>query len=451
MNIKLKLSFQFTFIVLGILLFFAALVYYFSYTSQRARFNENLLDRAKNTAILLINVVEVDSSLLKKIHQSTISWENEEIALTDTTFTIIYSNQVQYLSQKVLRQNSKNGFISYFSVAEKDGVFYTHQFNNRSYYVVVMAYDNSRHENLATLREALIWSILFSIWLSVYLSYLFSKKAMQPISQVIKSVKAINSSKLSSRLDEGNKKDEIAQLAITFNEMLTDLEIAFKNQEDFVSNASHELRTPLTIMIVESDYLLSREHTEEEYKNHISGLVNDAKELNSLLNSLLELAHLNRDNTIQLSGVRIDEIVFNAIQQTKAKYPARKIIPKIHYPENGNDLLITGNSGLLTIAFKNLIENACKFSEEDVSIEFQILDELIKVTITDTGIGIPINEQEDIYRPFKRASNVKFKAGYGVGLSLVAKIFEVHQVPLEVFSSENEGTQFELVFRRLSL
>lgn len=80
------------------------------------------------------------------------------------------------------------------------------------------------------------------------------KKAIKPISQIIKNVQEINSLKLDKRLDEGNRKDELAQLAITFNEMLSNLEIAFKNQEDFVSNASHELRTPLTVMIGETDY-----------------------------------------------------------------------------------------------------------------------------------------------------------------------------------------------------
>ena len=122
-----------------------------------------------------------------------------------------------------------------------------------------MAFDKTRTENLSELRKILLWSILFSVWLSVLLSYFFSKKAIQPISQIIKSVKDINSLRLSNRLNEGNRKDEIDQLAITFNEMLTNLEIAFKNQEDFVSNASHELRTPLTVMISETDYLLSRE------------------------------------------------------------------------------------------------------------------------------------------------------------------------------------------------
>jgi signal transduction histidine kinase len=449
MNIKTRLSFQFTLIVAGILLFFSLLTYYFSYSSQRAKFRENLLDSAKNTAILLINVVEVDSSLLKKIHQSTISWEKEEIALTDSSFNLIYSNNIQYLSDKVIRTNSDNGDINFFSIAEKDGVCYKHHVNNRTYNVFVMAFDNSRVENLKELRGILFWSILFSVWISVLLSYLFSRNAIQPISNIIRSVKTINSSRLSDRLNEGNKKDEIDQLAITFNEMLTNLEIVFKNQEDFVSNASHELRTPLAVMIVEADYLLSQERKPEEYINHLSGLISDLKKVNEQLNSLLELAQINRDNNIQLSGVRIDEIIFNSIYQVKTKYPGRKVIPKILYPENANDLLVNGNIGLLAIAFKNLIDNACKFSNEDVMIEFFIMDKSIKIAISDKGVGIPLNELDCIFKPFKRASNVKFKGGFGIGLSLVAKILELHGASVEVKSTENEGTRFEVLLQRL--
>jgi signal transduction histidine kinase len=449
MNIKTRLSFQFTLIVAGILVFFSLLVYYFSYSSQLAKFRENLLDSAKNTAILLINVVEVDSTLLKKIHQSTISWEKEEIALTDSAFNLIYSNNIQYLSNKVIRTNSNYGNVSYYSFAEKDGVCYKHELNGKSYNVFVMAFDNARKENLSELRGILFWSILFSIWLSVLFSYIFSKKAIKPISNIIKNVKAINSSRLSDRLNEGNRKDEIDQLAVTFNEMLTNLEIVFKNQEDFVSNASHELRTPLTVMIVEADYLLSRDRKTEEYINHIAGLVNDLKKLNGLLNSLLELAQINRDNNIQLEKVRIDEIIYSAIHQVKPKYPSRKIIPKIQYPEDDIDLLINGNSGMLTIAFKNLIDNACKFSNDDIVIEILIFDKSISISISDKGIGIPPEELEAIYRPFKRGSNVKFKGGFGIGLALVANILELHGAVLKVKSAENAGTQFEIRFKKL--
>ncbi len=448
MKIKTKLSLQFTFIVVGIILFFSFLIYYFSYTTQRTRFNETLLNTAKNTAILLINVVEVDSTLLKKIQHSTISLENEEIAISDSAGNLIYTNNLYYLTENVIRQNSDYGSTHYFSINEKNGVCYQHHLDNRKYNVLVMAMDSSRKINLAELRTILLWSIFFSIWLSVLLSYFFSKKAMNPISKIIKNVKTINSSKLSNRLDEGNKKDEISQLAITFNQMLSNLEIAFKNQEDFVSYASHELRTPLSVMILEADYLLSRESQPHEYRKHISDTISDLKKLNSQINSLLELAQINHEKNIKLSPVRIDEIVFSAIHLIKIKYQHRRIIPQIQYPENENHLLVNGDFGLLTIAVKNIIDNACKFSSDDVLIEFGISDKFIKILISDNGIGIPPDEFDDIFKPFMRASNAKYKSGFGIGLSLVVKIMELHKVDINVTSNKGNGTQIELVFEK---
>lgn len=446
MKIKTKLSLEFTLIVAGILVLFSALVYYFSYTTQYNRFADNLTKRAQNTAILLLNVSGIDSVLLKKIQQSTLSWVGEEIVVTDSNFHMIYHNNIQYINDQVIRQNAVGKDISHFSIFDKDGTHYSYTFNDQTYHVLVMAFDKNRKENLSELRRILFWSILISIGLSILLSYLFAKNAIQPISQIIRSVKDINSMRLNSRLHEGNKKDEIAQLAITFNEMLTKLEIAFKNQEDFVANASHELRTPLSIMIVESDYILSKEQNAEQYKNHISNLVMDLKKLNTQLNSLLELAQINQDSSIQLSSIRIDEIVFNAIHQIKGKYADRKIIPVIQYPENENELLVHGNAGMLEMAFQNLMDNACKFSDEDVIIQFEIKDHFIKITIADKGIGIPLDEIESIYKPFNRASNVRFKSGFGIGLALVAKIFELHNVDFKVHSTENKGTSFELTF-----
>lgn len=383
MNIKVRLSLQFTFIVTGILLFFSLLVYYFSYSRQIAKFKNNILDSAKNYATLFINVAEVDSLLLKKIQESTIPWEREELAITDSVYNILYSNNIEYLSDTEILVKNAYRNSHYFSVADKEGVFYRHSFENRSYYVFALAYDKTRSAYLKELRKILFWSILFSIWLSILLSYLFARRAIRPISQIIKSVKEINSLRLNRRLDEGDRRDEIDQLSVTFNEMLSDLEIAFKNQEDFVSNASHELRTPLTVMISESDYFLSRERNLKEYINHINGLVRDLKKLNVLINNLLELAQINRDRKIVFSDVRIDEIVFNAIHKIKDNYHDRKIVPKIR-----------------------------------------------------------------IYKTFTRASNVKFIGGFGIGLSLVSKVMELHEAEIIINSKVNEGTHIEIRFRK---
>ncbi|MCU0362229.1 MAG: HAMP domain-containing histidine kinase [Bacteroidales bacterium] len=450
MNIKIRLALQFTLIVTVILLFFSILVYYFSFSSQLTKFRQSLLEKARNTGILFINVAEVDSTLMKKIHQSTILFDREELVIVDSSRAVLYNNNIQYLTGRAISQNSDKDQISYFSIGEKDGVCYRHPFGNTSFDVFLAAFDNSRKENLSELRIILLWSILFSMLLSVALSYFFSSRAIRPISKIIKSVKDINSLKLANRLDEGKRRDEIDQLAITFNEMLSDLEVAFRNQEDFVSNASHELRTPLTVMISETDYLLSRERTQEEYNYHISGLSEELKKLNSLLNSLLELAQINRDHNILFTGVRIDEIVFNAIHQVKSRYQGRKIIPRIQYPEKNNDLVISGNEGLLTIAFKNLIDNSCKFSADDVIVEFLITEKTISITISDSGIGIPKKDLDNIYKPFSRASNTKFIGGYGIGLSLVSRVMQLHNSKLKLDSAEGRGTTFELVFDRVT-
>ena len=448
MNIKTRLSIQFTFVVIGILIFFSALVYYFSYTSERSKFRESLLEKAQNTAILLINVEGIDSTLLKKIHQTTSAFAEEEIALTDSANNFIYSNKTHYLTNKIIIEKSFPSSPNYFSIGEKDGVSYNHTVNNKTYHVYVLAYDNSRAESLIELRSILFWSILFSIWLSITAAYFFSKSAIRPISNIIVQVKNINSARLNSRLNEGRGRDEIEQLAITFNQMLSDLELVFKSQDDFVSNASHELRTPFAVMIAESDYILGKDRNSEEYKKHISGMTEDLRKLNALLNSLLELAQLNRNIQIFLSPVRIDELIFNTVQEVKARYPGRKILPKIEYSENENDLLITGNQGLLEIALKNLIDNACKFSTEQVEIKISISDENITVNIIDHGIGIPVDEMETIFKPFRRGTNVKYIGGFGVGLSIVAKIIELHRAKINVSSSEKEGTCFEIVFNR---
>ncbi len=446
MNIKARLSLQFTSIVLGILVFFSILVYYFSFTSQRSKFRDSLLEKAQNTAILSINIQEIDSTLLKKIHQTTRSFEAEEIAITNESNKLLYSNKTNLLTPDKIISHTYNSRVAYFSIGRKDGVSYVHLGDKQYYHVFVLAHDRYREENLIELKNILVWSILISVILSVTAAYFFSKSAIKPISNIISKVKEINSSKLSNRLDEGKRQDEIEQLSITFNNMLSDLEKAFKSQDEFVSHASHELRTPLAIMIAESDYILSRSRDTEQYKNHLAGLVEDLRKMNSLINSLLELAHLNGNKDVQMTSVRIDELIFNTIKSIKSKYPGRKILPKIEYPDNENDLNVLGNQGFLEIAFKNLFENACKFSTSDVEVGISMVDGSIRVSIVDQGIGIPEDQIGSIFNAFNRSDNVKYIGGFGIGLSIVAKVLKLHSIDIQVNSELNKGTQFLLIF-----
>jgi hypothetical protein len=147
-NIKTRLSIQFTLLVLGILMVFSLLVYYFSYDSQLSKFRQNLLVRAQNTAILLIDVQEVDSTLLKKIYQTTKSLEEEEIVLNDSRDKMLFSDKIQDLKTINFSGSKHSGDPEYFSIGKKDGVLYIHRLNNILYQVYVLAYDKYRDENL---------------------------------------------------------------------------------------------------------------------------------------------------------------------------------------------------------------------------------------------------------------------------------------------------------------
>jgi signal transduction histidine kinase len=435
-------------IVGGLLIFFALLVYYFAFTSYRDKFRNNLLNRAKNTVSVLVNVKEVDTTLLKKIHQSTFYWTDEEIVVTDTNLRIKYSINVRELTYPVLQSHFTHGEKMFFSIAGKDGVFYRHSYKDRIYYCYVLAYDSARKLYLRELIQVLFWSVIFSLWLSVLFSYLFSRKAIRPISDIIDSVKEINSSSLSRRLDEGDGKDEIEQLAMTFNEMLANLEVSFRNQQEFVSNASHELKTPVSVMIAESDYFLQGEHSEDEHRKHLAEMIGDLKKLGVHLNSLLDLAQMNSGRDIHMTKVRLDEILYEAVHEVKNRYQNRKIITRVKFPENEDDLFIMANPGLLLIAVKNIIDNACKFSEDDVDAELFTEDDKLCITVTDKGIGIPDREIDDIYKPFNRGTNARYKSGFGIGLSLVSKILDLHGAEILVSSIENTGTRFQVFFRR---
>ena len=448
MKIKTRLAMQFTIVVTAFLFAFSVLIYYFWFATQQAKFRENLLRRAKNTVTLFSGLPEIDSKELEVIHRNTLSWRKEEILITDSAFHLIYSNRPVYLNQESIKAFTGKSESEYFSILEKDGVRYTQNDKNGYFNVFVMAYDDLRAENLSQLLSTIRWSLLIGLILSASLSYLFARKAILPVSKLVRDVRQINHEKLSSRLTASNEKDELWILAESINELLTRLENVIRNQKEFVNNASHELRTPLTILISEAEYILGRKQEDKDYKNHISKMLTDLNRMNNLANSLLELSRLTQESDLNISRIRVDEALFNVITELKIKRPKNKIISKVDYPDDQNNLLIEANQGLLELALRNIIDNACKFSDNEVLVEIMTEENFIKISVTDTGIGIPESELDTICLPFHRASNAKFKNGFGIGLSIVDRIVRLHKGDIKIESEPGKGTRVELIFRK---
>jgi two-component system, OmpR family, sensor histidine kinase ArlS len=266
---------------------------------------------------------------------------------------------------------------------------------------------------------------------------------------VISEVSSISASNLSQRVNEGNGNDEIAQLAITFNKMLERIETAFKMQKSFVSNASHELRTPLASITSQIEVVLMKERKNEDYKDVLLSVLDEARGLTNLSNNLLEIARSEQDAGImKVAKVRLDELLIQTQSDMMTARPASII--EIDILDNTNDddhdLSIQGNENLLKLIFNNLIDNACKFSDNKpvkVTIEYQKDD--VKLRVEDQGIGIAPEDLPHIFEAFYRAGNAQSKKGHGIGLSLISKIIRLHSGTVDVKSELGKGTIVEVI------
>lgn len=447
MNIRFKLSIQFTAIVLSILVLFSTAIYFFSANYRKIDFNTRLEEKALTTAKLLIEVKEVDSSLLKIIDKNTINvLDEEKVVIFNYKNEQIYksSDSESDFTDLELFRKIKDKKKVYFAQnrVEYVGIIFTYA--KKNYIVIASAYDKYGLRELKNLKIILIIGLLFSFLITFFAGLFFSGRAMKPILGVIKQVNNISATRLDTRVDEGNGKDEIATLAITFNKMLERLELAFENQRQFVSNVSHELRTPLTSLTGQLEVTLMKKREVDEYVLLLNSLLEDIKTLNSLSNGLLELAHSNIDiHAFKTSKIRVDEILLSA--QTDLLKRSNNYFINIDFdelPDDENKLIICANDNLLKIAFLNIMDNACKFSNQkrvDVNIRFS--EKFIIIKFSDKGIGIPNEELESIFEPFYRASNSSTRHGHGIGLSLVKKIVELHNGILNIQSQINIGTQ----------
>jgi signal transduction histidine kinase len=263
-------------------------------------------------------------------------------------------------------------------------------------------------------------------------------------------VSGISAGSLSRRIDEGNKRDEIAQLAINFNKMLERIESAFNIQRQFVSSASHELRTPLNAISSQLQLLLSQRRTSEEYEKALNSLLDDARALVNLTNGLLNLAQFNIDRQRdQFRPVRVDEILFAAQQELGKSRPNYHF--QIEYgimPDEESQLQIKGDETLLKTAFLNLMDNACKFSEDhSVKITFIAKYNSIEIIFQDKGIGISEEDQKKIFMPFFRGSNARNHIqGHGIGLALSHRIVQLHGGDIYIHSIVGEGSDIRVIF-----
>ena len=448
MSIRNKLTLLFTSIIAAFLLVFA-LVIYFSYSKNREEEYFKLLQHTAITKANLLLDAKIAPSVLQLIYRNA---ENtlfqEEVAIYDTGFHLLYHDAVDIDKVKETRQMideiiQKKEIQFYQQKTQVIGILYKH--DGRNYVITAAATDQYGFAKLRNLEYTLIVGFFIGIIFIFFMGKFLAKKALSPVSKMVDKVEEITATNLDLRIEEGNGKDEIAELAVTFNAMLNRLEKSFDAQKDFVSNIAHELRTPLTAMLAELQLTSGKERNIAEYQTSIHHAIDDAQKLVRLTNNLLDLAKANYDQTeIGFKEVRLDELLLDARNEVRHNHPDYKVNIIFEKEIEDDDFIsVNGNEYLLKTAFMNLMENGCKFSEEKEStVAITYFKDKTILRFQDNGIGIDENDLQNIFTPFFRGENKRFAEGNGIGLSLTKKIIDLHKGEIVVVSKVDEGTTF---------
>src|SRR5689334_13169996 len=293
MNIRAKLTFRFTFLVAAIILLLSASIYYSSADYRVSEFYGRLKSRGTTTAKLLVDVEEVDSTLLGIIEKNSINpLVLEDVDIIDPTNKIVYCNCTdsmpwRYISDKIPRRWLDQEIRC--KDRERESIGFLFQGKSEHYIVIVSALDKYGMSKLKYLRLILIIGYLFSISLVFIAGWIFAGQALKPVALITSQADKITASDLKVRLSEGNQTDELAHLAITFNRMLDRLEKSFEMQRSFVADSSHEIRTPLTAMRGQIEVSLLKERSAAEYKEILVSVLEDISNLIVLSNTLLDI------------------------------------------------------------------------------------------------------------------------------------------------------------------
>jgi two-component system OmpR family sensor kinase len=304
---------------------------------------------------------------------------------------------------------------------------------------------------LAELTDALdnlfsIFLILIPIALAVSVGggWFLAYTSLRPVDEITKTAREISAHNLEKRIPPRLVDDEISRLISTFNEMIERLGYSFSQIKQFSIDASHELRTPLTIMRGEVELALRSTKTEEEYRQVLVSNLEEILRLASIIDNLLTLSKADVNKTeVTLERVDMKSLIAELYEDSEIIAMKKEIRVSLAKNESAE---IIGDNIRLRQLFLNLLDNAIKYTPERGAVVLSSMREngFVKVSVKDTGIGIPVEVQGKIFDRFYRVDKGRSRemGGSGLGLSIVKWIAGLHHGRVEVDSSPGKGSTF---------
>ena len=302
-------------------------------------------------------------------------------------------------------------------------------------------------ETLRNLKIFLFTSVPLVLILAALFARFMARRALKPISRIIDTAREIGQGQeLSKRIPVLKVKDELGQLALTFNEMMNRLENSFAQMRQFSSDASHELRTPLTVLKGQNELILNKQRKPEEYQEVISSNLEEISYMSKVLEDLFVLSKSD-ENQVSLDCKQMDLKVLleEVCKHAEVLAEEKNIQINIAFLE---PIEIKGDEVRLRQMVWNVLQNGIKYTPRggELKISLQNEDEFALLTIQDTGIGIPEEDLPLIFNRFYRVDKARSRdeGGSGLGLSICRQIAEAHKGKIEVESKLGVGTRFKI-------
>lgn len=451
MPVRLRITLWFGLIVFCILLLVCGSVYYFSHSNRINDIRTRLTNRAITTGRLLQQSDFFDQRLLQRINASTeLAMKNKTLQVYDYLNNIIYSyserkDDTLVVPRDILDEARVNNSV-FFRTEKKEAIAYHYVDENTRIIIIAAAFDEDGLMKLSQLRLILIISFIGGIIVAFLVGYFFSRRILLPVQKIADDINEITTQNLARRISTRETADEWNYLSNTLNNLLNRLQDGFEMQRRFIANASHELSTPLTSISSQLEVFLQKERDARQYQNVMESVLQDVRHLSKLTQTLLEFAQASGNHGgIDIEPIRVDELLMRMPSEIRKLDPDYSVFLSFDdLPEEQDQLVVAGNSELLFSALKNIVSNACKYSDDKKAVlKLQSKPGQVIVTVKDNGVGIPENEVKYIFQPFYRVNNTQ-GSGFGLGLSLANRIIRLHKGNISVESKVNLGTQFTI-------
>lgn len=310
----------------------------------------------------------------------------------------------------------------------------------------VVSENQGMAEMSAITRLLLLFLPLFVV-VSVIGGYLFARRMLRPIQEISELAAQIGSSgDLKRRIELGEGRDELHQLAASFNEMFQRLGEAFEAERQFTSDASHELRTPMSVITAQCEMSLEKTKSVEEYEDALRTIQRQGRKMSKLINDMLDFTRLEmRAESYVRESVDMTELV-QSVCFDMALIKEKDIT--LNY-ETDDNVKVYGNRQLLFRLLANLISNAYRYGNEDglIFVSLKCRGQETELSVADNGIGIAPEEQSQIFRRFYQADNSRSGVGTGLGLSMVYEIVQFHGGEIRVESELGKGSVFRIFLK----